>query len=205
MTSYQLAIAFDSDGLQTLAAADQCVTIVKSVRSGIPVSWLTFRPMLNNTVTWDETYAVYASTTQIEDGATIVTQSIQPAVGGNKYTLSGGQFDSGVTAYAPNMYGVFNNDGEFSVGPVTMITSGLYQAAAVNGMAQSGAVNAVAVPYLDTAIFTPIEKVQIFASSYHDNGMVISSVSSQALEVDLTEKTSQALRYNSATNQFAPM
>src|SRR5262245_57303979 len=113
MPTYQLTIQFDSQGLATLNEAGQLVTIVKSVSTGTPVAWVAFDPMESNTVTWTEQYSVYASTTQIQDGAQIITQSTQAAVGGNTYTLSGGQFDNGKPGLPATTYGVLNNDPNF--------------------------------------------------------------------------------------------
>jgi hypothetical protein len=206
MPTYGLTIQFDNRGLDTVNAAAQLVTIVKSVETGTPVAWVTFSPMEDNEVTWTNTYSVYASTTQIQNMAQIVTRSTQPAVGGNLYTLAGGHFDNGnPNAGVPaTQYGVFNNDPPFYVGGIQMITSGLYAGAVVNGEATQSPLNAVAVPYLQHGYFTPIEKVQVFTSSIQNNGLVISQVISNALTVDLTTDPNQTIYYNAATNQFAP-
>ncbi|GHJ43636.1 hypothetical protein Cs7R123_09780 [Catellatospora sp. TT07R-123] len=203
MTTYQLSIDFDSDGLTTLQAADQFVTIVKTIPRSKSLSWITFSPMRSNTITWTESYSVYASTTQIQEGALIETMSTQAAAAGSTYELFGGQFGLAAASADPNTYSVINGDINCKVNGVRMVTSGLYQSATVNGTPHQGAINAVAVPYLDTATFIPKEVVQVFASSYHDNGLVISKVQSSALEVDLTTKTAQSLHYNAAINQFA--
>jgi hypothetical protein len=204
VSTYELTIQFDSQGLKTINAADQLVTMVKSVGNGRPVAWVAFHPMQTNVVTWTEAYSVYSSTSQIQDGAKIFTQSTQPAVGGNTYTLAAGQFDNGKPGLPAANYGVSNQDPNFQIDGVQMITSGLYQGAVVNGQSTASPLNAVAVPYLETGQFTPIEKVQVFASSYQNNGLVISAVSSLALTVDFTGQLTQTIHYNDATNQFAP-
>lgn len=204
MPEYSLEIQFDDTGLKTLELADQYVTLIKSVGRGRPVTWVSFRPMQNNLVTWTEEYSVYASTTQIQDGARIFTQSTRPAVGGHTYTLRGGRFGDGSPGLAATEYGVANMDPHFSICDVPMITSGLYQGAVVNGANTASPLNAVAVPYYETAVYTPVERVLIFASSYQDNGLVISAVSSLALTVDLTTRPNQAVHYATGTNQFTP-
>ncbi len=200
--TYQLNIEIPSDGLQTLSAANQYITIVKSMPNGAQVAWVSFRPMLTNFVTWDEVYSVYASTTNIQDGATIVTQSTRVASLGRVYTLAGGQFDNGQPGVPVQSFGVVNEDSALCTGNVPMVTCGLYQGAKVNGNVVAGAINAIAVPFMNEAVFTPIEKIQIFASNLQDNGIVISSVTSAALEVDLTENKAQVLLYNPAVNTF---
>jgi hypothetical protein len=200
--AYQLTIQFDSYGLKTINEADQLVTIVKSVSGGVPVAWVSFQPMESNVVVWTETYSVYASTTEIQDGAQIITQLTQPAAAGNTYTLSGGQFDNGEPNLPPLEYGVVNNDPNFEVEEVQMITTGLYQEAIVNGEPTASPLNAVNIPYRESGTFIPIETVQVFTSSYQ-NGMV-SAVSSQALQVDLTQQPIQTIHYSAATNEFLP-
>jgi uncharacterized Zn-binding protein involved in type VI secretion len=186
MPTYQLNIQLDSQGLKTLNEAGQLVTIVKSAGAGKPVAWVSFDPMLSNTVTWTEKYSVYASTTAIEAGAQIVTQSTEAAAAGNTYTLAGGQFDNGKPGLPATQYGVANADPNFMVDGVQLVTSGLYQGVIVNGTSLPSPLNAVGIPYNESGVFTPIEKVQVFTSSYQNNGIVISSVSSQALLVDPT-------------------
>lgn len=203
MTQYSLAIKFDNAGLAALHAAGQLVTLVKSVQGGSPVAWVSFKPMESNTVTWTESYSVYASSTLVEDGAQISTQSTQPANGGNTYKFDSGIFSSGTPGLPPTQYGVQNADPDFKIGSTAMVTSGLYQGAVVNGQSTKSPLNAVGVLYSETGKFTPVEKVQVFASNYQNNGLVISQVSSEALLVDLTNQADQTIHYNDATNQFA--
>lgn len=204
MPEYSLEIQFDDAGLKTLELADQYVTLVKSTGRGRPVAWVSFRPMQHNLVNWTEEYSVYASTTQIQEGAQIFTQSTRPAVGGHTYALQGGRFHDGAPGLPATNYGVHNVDPHFTIRDVPMVTSGLYQGAVVNGSTTASPLNAIAVPYFETAVFTPVERVQIFASSYQDNGLVISRVSSLALTVDLTTHPSQVVHYATGTNQFTP-
>jgi hypothetical protein len=210
MPTYQLAIAFDNPGLDTLQGAGQLVTLIKSVsisgngNSSGQVIWVAFKPMNTNTVTWTEEYSVYASTSKIVNGARITTNSSVNAVGGNTYTfLAAGHFGPSNSNLAETDYGVVNKS-QYTTGDVKMITSGLYQAATVNGKQTSSPLNATPVPSGDTAQFTPIEKVQVFVSSYQNNGLVISEVTSQTLTVDLTSQPSQSIYYDSTTNQFVP-
>jgi hypothetical protein len=208
MPTYQLSIGFTDAGLDTLQAAKQQVTMVKSVNSSAgssgsnPVIWVSFKPMNANTVTWDEEYSVYASTTNIVNGAQIITNSSIAASSGNAYTfLPAGHFGASNSNLSDTEYGVINNS-SFAVNGIPMITSGLYQTAVVNGTPKSSPLNATPVPFGDTATFTPIEKVQVFVSSYQNNGLVIAEVTSQALTVDFTTQPTQSIIYDAATNQF---
>ena len=203
MTSYELTINFDSAGLTALSAAGQLVTIVKSVSTGTPVAWIAFEPEELNTITWTEEYSVYASTSNIVNGAQIMTSSTSPAVGGQTYSFVAGQFGVGEPGLPTTEYGVTNSDSAFLINGVQMITSGLYQGAVVNGETTASPLNATPILFNENATFTPVEKIQVFASSYQNNGLVISSVSGTALLVDLTTNPSQTIKYNDGTNQFS--
>lgn len=206
MPTYSLDIKVPSEGLTTLAAADQTVTIVKAVGGGqtVPVAWLSFNPMQKNTVTWTEIYSVYASNTQLQMGAKIDTQSTMPASSGNTYTFQGGQFGPGVDD--PQLtevdYGINHQDPHFRTCGVKMLTCGLYQGAVVNGENTSSPLCAVKVPYNNEAVFTPIEKVYVYTSSCQNNGQVISRVNSNALLVDLTVNPNKKVIYNPDNNEF---
>jgi hypothetical protein len=208
MPTYQLNLSFTNGGLDTLQSANQQVAIVKSVNSSVtsssnsPVIWVAFKPMNGNTVTWDEEYSVYASTTNVVNGAQIITNSTTPATSGNSYAfLPAGHFGPSTSNVSNVEYGV-KNQSQFTIGPIAMITSGLFQAANVNGTATGSPLNATPVPRQEQATFTPIEKVQIFVTSYENNGLVISEVTSQALTVDLTSQPTQSVYYDATANQF---
>lgn len=83
-----------------------------------------------------------------------------------------------------------------------MVTGGLVQGASVNGSTVSAPMCAVGILYNQTAIFTPIETIQIYPSSYSDNGIVISSVAGNALTVAYTTNATASITYNDQNNQF---
>jgi hypothetical protein len=202
MTVYQLSIEIDSQGLNLLNQDGQFVTFVQSVGSGRPVVWVSFQPSNTNTVTWTDSYSVYASTSPFQNGAQIFTQSTQPAAGGNIYTLNGGQFDNGQPGLPATQFGVANDDPSFNVNGVQMVTSGLYQEAIVNGSPTASPLNAVGIPYQESATFTPIQGVQVVASPFQNNGVVIDSVSALALLVDLTQGPMQTIHFDDTAGQF---
>ena len=83
-----------------------------------------------------------------------------------------------------------------------MVTGGLVQGASVNGSTVSAPMCAVGILYNQTALFTPIETVLVYTSSYSDNGIVISSVAGNALTVQYTTNTTASIAYNDQNNQF---
>lgn len=204
MTQYTLNIQFDDQGLKQVNAAQQKVTIVKQVPNGSPVAWVLFEPEETNVITWEEIYSVYASATNIQNGATIVTSSTAPASGGNTYTFKASQFGAGVPGINATDMAVYNQDAAITIDGVEEITSGLYQGATVNGGASASPLNAVPVLYNETATFTPIETIQVFLSNYENNGLVITDVISNDLIVTYTTNPSQSIYFDDATNTFQP-
>jgi hypothetical protein len=205
MSTYQLNIAFDNAGLAAITQADQKVTIVKQTSTGgKPVAWISFQPQQQNIITWTEQYAVYCSTTNLQAGAQIVTSSTSNANGGCSYTInSSGFFNPGASgATDTNSYEIINQDPLLMVNGVEMVTAGLVQAAAVNGSSITAPMCATTILYNQSGFFTPIETIQVFTSNYSNNGMVISSVSGNALTVQYTNNTTASIEYDDKNNEF---
>lgn len=204
MPTYELDIAFDKAGLSALSASGQKVTIVKQSSGGKPTAWISFTPQLANSVTWTEQYSVYSSTTNAQAGAQIITSSEATAIGGSSYTLNtSGFFDKGVSGkVGPTQYQIINGDPDLMIGGTPMVTGGLVQGASVNGTTVSSPMCAVGILYNQTALFTPIETILVYTSSYSDNGIVISSVAGNALTVQYTTNDTASITYNDQNNQF---
>lgn len=204
MPNYELDLTFDQAGLDALAASGQRVTIVKQSTGGKQTAWITFTPQLANAVTWTEQYSVYSSTTNAQSGAKIVTSSEATAIGGSSYNLNtSGYFDPGVSgAVGPTQYQIFNGDPNLMIATTAMVTAGLVQGASVNGTTVSSPMCAAGVLYNQTALFTPIETIMVYTSSYSDNGIVISQVAGNALTVQYTTNNKASIAYNDQNNQF---
>jgi hypothetical protein len=204
MATYTLNITFDQTGLAALSAAGQKVTIVKQTTVGKPVAWISFVPQLSNIITWTGQYSVYSSTTNLQAGATIQTSSSATAVGGSQYIVNtSGYFDPGIAGKTdPNTYEISNHDPALMINGIEMITAGLLQGAVVNNAQVTAPMCAVGILYNQDGFFTPIETIQVFTSSYSNNGMVISSVSGSALQVVYTTNTTQSIIYNDQQNEF---
>lgn len=204
MPTYELDLTFDQAGLDALSASGQKVTIVKQSSGAKQTAWITFTPQLANSVTWTEQYSVYSSTTNAQAGAKIITSSEADAIGGSSYTLNtSGYFDPGVSGkVGPTQYQVINGDPDLMIGTTAMVTGGLVQGASVNGTTVSSPMCAAGILFNQTAVFTPIETILVYTSSYSDNGIVISSVSGNALTVTYTTNTKAGIKYNDQNNQF---
>ena len=62
--------------------------------------------------------------------------------------------------------------------------------------------NAVTVLSQEQAIFTPIEKISVFLNGKFNNGVIISSVSNKALDLDLTSTPSAVIHYDKDQGKF---
>jgi hypothetical protein len=189
MTTYTLTIQFDPNDLQTISLANELVTIVSDVSAIvtsaqpantinmmaiIPTSvvWQAFQPFENNTVTWSDSYQLYASQVLPAGGAIIQQQAQQTAVVTKilPYQINGifGPPESGVSL-PMNVFGVSNQYQSASY-----LAFGLSAAANVNGMSIASApMNASAVPTNQDAQFSPTNNVQVFLQTGTANGMVL--------------------------------
>jgi hypothetical protein len=199
---YQLKIAIDETGVKRINDVEQQVTIVKSVTpslnaGNLPVAWITFSPLMYNTISWVENYGLYSTTQQLQAGATISMTSVTQGTVQAGWTYG---FESGIFQGAQGMGDTFNIDNQDDTYPLSF---GLAQQAIVNGQTVFSPLNCVPVLYNQDVSFTPIETLSVFLSSYSDNGVVISQVAGNALVVQLTSQNPSAnIGFNDANNTF---
>lgn len=198
MPSYTLNIDFESSELHPIYAANEQVTIVKQSAGGTTVAWVAFVPFPNNTVGWSDSYALYASNTFVQSKAIISQLSNTPASPGLKYPFNDGLFGSGTrdSSLPPNTYEALNQMSAFPT-----LTFGLAQGVQVNGTAQpNNPINAQIVPLNQTAEFTPLDKITVFLQSQVQTGMVLTTVTSQSIELSFGgSTTSQTITYSAAS------
>lgn len=202
MTSYSLTLKFSQSDANAINAAGQKVVLVKSVTGGgSQTAWVTFTPFQNNVVTWTEQYGIYASTSSVQAGATIIqSSSVDLAQTGVEYPFKNNTFQSATVptswTVSATQYATENDNGG-------TFTFGLQQSASLNGAPVTPSpLNAVTVLNGQHAIFQPHETITVFLQSDVDNGAVISTVSSNSTTIDLTTTTSQTATYNAATGTF---
>ncbi|QVN17340.1 hypothetical protein [Burkholderia pyrrocinia] len=202
--NFQINVSISTKGLDTIYDSGLYVTLVKSVVSNpisggsLPVAWVSFQPLHENQVTWQEQFTMYATTTTLQSGATIKMTSqtdaqIQP---GWIYSFERGRF----TEAQGGDPGTFNLRNQQTPGNFSF---GLAQPVVINNVQTSAPLNAVSVPYNVNATFTPLEKLSLFLSSYSNNGSVIAAVASNALNITLSSTSPQAdVGFNDQTNTF---
>ncbi|MBI2382369.1 MAG: hypothetical protein HYV16_16590 [Gammaproteobacteria bacterium] len=190
MSSYTLNVLFNQADLPTIYAAGQKLIIMKSSPASTQLAWVAVKPFESNSISWTDDYAMYASQTQIQSGATIQKLSQVATPSGVEYIFENGMFDDPQPyTQNPNAYATTNDFGE-------ALTFGLAQSASVNGSSNMfSPLNAQLVPNLNTAEFIPVEQVIVFLQSNVQNAQVISIVSSPSINVDLTTNPVQTIQY----------
>ncbi len=200
MSAYNLNVSINSQDVQEINSASQKIVIVKQVggSSGQPVAWVSFSPFENNVVSWETSYGVYASSTEIQSGATInKTSAVNPATAEIVYPFENGTFGNPTSGdVSSNSYSISN---KYS----NQFTFGLAQSVTANGNKfEASPLNAVQVLSKQNATFTPIEKIAVFLRANFNNGVVISEIASNALDIDLTQQSNVNIRYDKALGQF---
>ncbi len=199
MSSYVLNVLFDSNDLQELRAVKEKVTLIKSTSSGGKVAWVAFDPFQQNEVSWNESYYVYASTSEIQSGALIKKVSFKLANSGESYSFKNSVFENGVPGGAAiDSYKVANaND------PPASLIFGLAQDVKVNNKKYNvNPINADPVLYSHSDEITPIERVTIFMERKIATSMVLSDIKGTSLEVDLTGTPEATVKFNKLKGGF---
>jgi hypothetical protein len=197
MPNYSLNIDIDPTDLQTIYAANELVTIVKQSAAGPSVAWVAFLPFEATTLTWTDSYALYASNTSVQGGAVINQLSNILAGPGLNYPFLNGDFGTATPdgTLPPNTYETVNQMSAFP-----LLTFGLAQDIQINGMAQPNRpINAQAVPLNQTATFTPFDNITVFLQSQVQSSMMLTTVTSQSIALQFGgSTTSQTISYTAA-------
>ena len=176
MPSYQLNADISAADLQTIYAAGEQIVLLK-LTQGTPVAWVSFNPLENNTVQWQESYAIYGSTSEVQAGTVISMMSQAQAAPQQNYNfLPDGVFSppTSVPTLGQDTYQITN---QYIAEP--MMTFGLAQGVQTNGTAfPYNPINAQSVPENQFVTFTPLTEVVIYLASQISAGMVITQVES---------------------------
>ncbi|WP_291910128.1 hypothetical protein [Chitinophaga sp. CB10] len=205
MAEYTLNVGFTNDQLQVLYATGTNVVIAKPSGGGSPnVAWQVFKPLMANQLSWIEEYGIYASTSNITNGATLSQMSSIPvgAAMNKLYTLQ----DSGVitgpaSGGQPSSFALLN---DFTTKPY--MTVGLYQDAKVNGVDILGnAISAVPVLLASTAVMTPYTTVYIWLQSQVKSNSVVTTVTSPMTQLQFGGGIDTiSVAYDSNSGKFLP-
>jgi hypothetical protein len=204
--TYSLSTSFSEEDLRRFYTTGTNIVVAKPAAGGVPnVSWIVYRPLKENFISWEEQYGIYASNSDIVNGAYLsqISSTSIPAAIEKLYTLQpdgvlsppgpGGQSDS----YA--VVNEYNNLLEKGY-----MTIGLYQNANVDGQSiTKNAVSAAQVVYKSTAVMTPYTTVYLWTQSQVKSNTVVTNVTSEMTKVTFGGGTSTvSLQYDSNTGTF---
>ncbi|MGN0432465.1 MAG: hypothetical protein ACI4EQ_08945 [Lachnospiraceae bacterium] len=203
MPKYRLNIKFTDKDLQTIYKANEKVVLVKHTAGNgdSQVAWVCFSPFMNNTIDWENQFAVYASNTEIQQGAEISKLSDLAATTKVVYEFEQAIFQKPALAagLGDNTYAVKNKMSDYDG-----LTFGLAQDVQVNGVGiANNPINAVFVPYGQAISMTPIERIDVYLKNDINDGTVISHVTTIPLSVSYEEnEVEHTIAYNSATGFY---
>ncbi len=203
MANYELKVAFTNDQLTTLYATGTNVIVAKPTGGSTPnVAWQVFKPLQGNALSWTEEYGIYASTSEVVNGATLNQLSSVPvgAAMAKLYTME----DSGAISgpASGGMANAFALENKYS--NKDYMTVGLYQDANVNGTDIAGnALSAVPVILRSTAFMTPYTTVYIWLQSQVVSNTVVTLVTSPMTELKFGGGLNDiSVAYDSASGLF---
>lgn len=205
MPTYTLNTMFTQEDLERFLASGSNVVVAKPNASGVPnVAWIVYRPLLANTMTWEEQYGIYASNADIVNGATLtqMSKSSFPAVEDMIYPLTpAGFFGPPTSGGDPNSFSAQNGYNNLPKGYLTM---GLFQDANVNGSLVSGnAVSAAPVIYNSTATMTPYTTIYLWIQSQVLSNTVVTTVTSPMTQVTFGGTVTEvSLTYDANSGTF---
>ncbi|SFW62792.1 hypothetical protein SAMN02927921_02817 [Sinomicrobium oceani] len=204
MADYSLDIQFTQDQLQILYMAGSNVVVAKPSGDGSTpnVAWQVFKPMQANTLSWDEEYGIYASTSEVTNGAKLVQlSSVDVGAPMNKlFTLQPSAVISGpADGGTKDAFSLLNKYDQKS-----LMTVGLYQNANVNGTDIIGnAISAVPTLLSSTAVMTPYTTVYIWLQSQVKSNSVVTTVTSPMTELKFGGGTNRiSVKYDSQSGKF---
>lgn len=205
MAQFSLETAFTNEQLSILYITGSNVVVAKPTNNTAPnVAWQVFKPMQSNTLSWEEEYGIYASTSKIKNGAKLTQLSSVPvgAAMDKLYTLEPSAVISGpVKGGMPNSFSLVN---KYANRPY--MTIGLYQDATVDGTEIAGnAISAVPVLLSSTISMTPFTTLYIWLQSQVISNTVVTSVTSPMTKLKFGGDIENiSVAYDSASGKFFP-
>jgi hypothetical protein len=198
--AFTLTLEFAEASLRLLAESKMHIVVAKAPAGGSPgVAWLGWEPAPLNTVTWEETYGVYAAEIPEHDGAAIrLTASVYPAQDRSVYRYRHAAFaEPRPSRRIPARHFDVSNDGTSST------AFGLLQAATINGELVRSPVNVVVVPRTFTADFAAVTTVHVWTQTAGAGGIVAPGrPRNDRVVVFGADRPARRFRYDDATASF---
>lgn len=205
MPTFTLNTTFTQADLTRFLSSGSNVVLAKPNGGGAPnVAWIVYRPLIANRITWEEKYGIYASNSDVVNGAVLAQMSASefPARDGKLYTLNSAGFFGPPSSGGTN--GSFSAVNAYNNLPKGYLTFGLFQDASVNGQIATGnAVSAAPVIYNSTAVITSFTTIYLWIQSQVKSNTVVTNVTSPMTEVRFGGPiTEVSLAYDAATGTF---
>jgi hypothetical protein len=205
MSKYRLNINFERAELDAIYEKHQQVVIVKHIAERkSAVAWVSFKPLERNAIDWGTDFTLYASSGEIQGGATIHKLSARAGQTQINVIFDNGYFNATQpdNTIGPNSYEVTNQNKDDP-----KFTFGLSQSVSVNGTELTDLpINAIVVPRGHSALMTPVERIDVFLEVDIDNSMVLSRIDSKSISLaysgDVVEIT---IEYDPVHGVFYPV
>ena len=166
--------------------------VAKAASGALPnAAWLAWPPLLRNTISWSETYGVYAAPAPNDAGQLIVPVATRyPAAERAIHPYLAAGFaapvpDNGV----PQRHYDVRNDSAFTA------AFGLVQAASVNGLEVLAAVNLIVLPPCAAADFTSQTDLYVWAAPDVSSGTTAAVAPEHAIRIPLSSSGQRAKYY----------
>lgn len=220
--NYTLNIRFTNEQLQAIYATESKVVLAQlSQNQSAPnIAWQVFSPFQSNSVTWEQAYGMYASTTEIHDGITVTNLTMYPApvVPDKLYILQADgkivnsesmQSESieseSLSSESESTTGAFKLRNQY--GRVPYMTIGLSEDAIVNGtQIQNNAISAKAILLQNTAMMRPSGTMCLWLQSDIEANKAITEIGAPLTQLNFDAgRTEITVGYDTASGLFFPI
>ncbi len=206
---FSVKFLIEPKDLEYIKAAQQRITLAKPVNSDTPsVIWLSIDPFQSTDVQWTEQYGIYASTTQIAEGANItkLSETPFPAQDGAYYTLSAATTFNGPFPGGGVARGSFGADNGVPNSAYPVLTFGLTQNAMINQRpAERKPLSATPVLATQFVNMTPYTIVYAWLQSQFTSETIITRITGKRAKITLGGSVnSVTLKYSPELGMFVP-
>lgn len=210
MTTFTLQLQIRPADLDHLRAAQMRIILGRASMPAVSpnVVWAAIDPFPSTDIQWDDDYGIYASTTSLQQGATIAktAQTGVPAQRGARYVFNpsatfSGPFPGGA---APDSYAVQN---DVAPNQFQLLTFGLTQSLLINHrLFDDAPISATPVLARQTATLMPGSSVLIWLQANLSSGTFMTRILGNPTTVRFVGgKTGATLSYDPASGIFVPV
>ena len=198
MTKYTVSINFEDAALEQLYAADFEVIVARLgfIEEATPTIWCAIRPMQSIQIDWDDAMYLFASETQVQNGADIRMMAVTdaPVQTGLRYTLTQDATFTAQPGGEPGMIMLSNSFGR-------NVTIGLAQSCELQQ--ERTPMFGLTLPPNMNAELTRSNNFSIWVNNGARSGTLNSEIPESALEVQMSDQNANTvLGFDNATRRF---